>query len=348
MPPPQDASIGDGLGKAPGLMALINAGTMTQAICVAAELRIPDLLANGPKDARELAQATGSHAPSLHRLLRALASLDLCEERDDGAFALGAMGTLLRSDTPTSLRSWTIWCTSYMWPVWGNLRHSVRTGESSQKLTTGIDGFEQLERDPVTAAAFNDAMVDLTRLIANEVVRTYDFSGTDRIVDIGGGEGALVAVVLKTHSGMRGVVFDRPHAIEGAKTYLANEGLAERCDLIAGDFFESVPGAADTYLLKNIIHDWNDERSAIILCNCRKAIPEHGRLLLLEQIMPSRLQASSPHRAVAWADLTMLLGPGGFQRTETAFGALLASSGFRLARTIETSLGYSIIECVPR
>jgi orsellinic acid C2-O-methyltransferase len=337
-----------GIEAAPTLMALVSAAAMSQAVCVAAELRLPDLLANGPRTATELAEATGSHTPSLHRLLRALASVDVCSERDDGTFALGAMGALLRGDAPNGLRSWTIWCGGYMWPVWGKLRDSVRTGKSVQQLAGGTEGFGHLVHDPKAAADFNAAMVELTRLIADEVIRAYDFAGIRRIVDIGGGHGALVTAILKANPGMRGAVFDLPHAIEGAKAYLANEGIADRCDFIAGDFFESIPGGGDAYLLKNIIHDWNDERSIVLLRNCRQAMPPNGRLLVVEQVTPGRLEALPAHRALAWTDLAMLISPGGRQRTKAEFCALFATAGLAVARTIHTALGYSIIECVSK
>jgi len=334
-------------GKAPLLIALIQSASLSQVACVAAELRIADLLASGPKDADELARATDTHAPSLHRLLRALASLELCTERNDGSFELSPMSSLLRTDAPDSLRSWLLWCCRYQWSDWGNLLYSVKTGESARKLATGTDGFGHLQRDPRAAAIFNGAMVEMTRLIAAEVMRAYDFSGLRRIVDVGGGHGALVAAVLEAHPALRGVVFDLPHAIEGARTYLTSKGLAERCDLMTGDFFEQVPGGADAYLLKNIVHDWNDEQSGRILRNCCDAMPRNGRLLLIERIMPGRLEASSFHRSIVWADLTMLLGPGGCQRTEAELRALLGASGFRLAGIVGTALEYSVIEAVP-
>jgi orsellinic acid C2-O-methyltransferase len=343
----QPGAVRERLVGAPDLIDLIHNGSMSQAVSVAAELRIADFLASGRNDVDELARATDTHAPSLHRLLRALTSLELCIEREDGSFALGPMGSLLRTDAPDSLRSWVLWCGKYQWPVWGNLLYSVKTGESARKLSTGTDDFGHLERDSTAAAVFNDAMVELTRLIASEVVGAYDFAGMQRIVDVGGGHGALLAAVLEVHPDAHGVVYDLPHAIEGAKAYLARKGLAERCERVAGDFFTSVPGGADAYLLKNIIHDWNDERSAVLLRNCRRAMSQTGRLLLVERIMPGRLEASSCHRAVAWADLTMLLGTGGCQRTQAEFRSLLDSSGFILTRVIPTALEFSILEAAP-
>jgi hypothetical protein len=336
------------LGSAPALIALIQQGAMAQMACVAAELRLADLLADGPKHASELAQATGSHAPSLLRLLRALASLELCTEREDGSFALSPTGALLHTDAPNSLRSWALWFGRYHWPVWGHLLHSVKTGESARKLVTGTDGFVGLfERNPEAAALFNNTMLQLTRLVANEVVRAYDFAGMRRIVDVGGGHGALLATVLAEYPGLRGVILELPHAIEGASAYIQKAGLTSRCELIAGSFFETVPAGADAYLLKSIIHDWNDERSTLVLRNCRCAIPSTGRLLLIERVMPARLEPSSAHRAIAFADLAMLVGPGGQERTVDEYRALLESSGFRLAKVIATALEYCILDAVP-
>jgi SAM-dependent methyltransferase len=315
---------------------------------VAAELRIADLLAGGPRNVHELAADTGSHAPSLLRLLRALASLDFCREGENGVFALNPIGALLQEKTSSSLRSWILWWGRYQWPLWGNLLHSVKTGESARKLVTGADGFAQLEHDPDAAATFNRAMAEYTRLVGSGVVRAYDFGGMRRIVDVGGGYGALLAAILEAYPGARGVLLDLPHAIEGAKVNLANTGLANRCEFITGDFFDSVPDGGDAYLIKAVIHDWDDERSVVILRNCRRAIPSAGKLLLVERIMPDRLEASAPHRAIARADLNMLIGPGGRERTEADFRSLLHSSGFNLTRIVPTALEYSILEAIPQ
>lgn len=334
-------------GKLHELMSLIASGTMSQVVAVGAQLRIPDLLASGPKAVHELAHATGSHAPSLRRLLRALASLDLCIEREDGSFGLTSMGDLLRTDAPNSIRSWTLWCCTHMWPVWGRLRSSVMTGESAQKFVFGADGFDHLQRDEDFALAFNKAMVDLTRIVAGELIHVYDFSGCRRLIDIGGGYGSLLLPILESHPGMQGVLFDLPHAIAGARAGLSKNISFGRCDLIAGDFFASVPSGGDIYVLKTIIHDWNDERSTVILRNCRRAIPCEGKLLLIEQIMPERIQACLHDQAVTRVDLVMLLGPGGRERTEAEFHALLAASGFKLVRILPTALAFSVLEAVP-
>jgi hypothetical protein len=323
---------------------LMNGGVLSQAASVAAELGIADALASGPRRVEELAKARGCHAPSLYRLLRALASLDLCTEREDGAFALTALGSLLRSDAPQSLRSWAVFCGKYLWPLWGNLLHSVRTGQSASGES---DGFAGLKHDEQAALVFNRAMAELTRLVAAEVVRCYRFDGMRRIVDVGGGYGALLAAVLQAQPGAQGVLLDLPHAIEGARAHLSAAGLTGRCELVAGDFFESVPGGADAYLLKAVVHDWDDERARLILRNCRRAIPRHGRLLLIERIVPARFEPCWLHHAIARVDLTMLVGFTGRERTEAEFRDLLGASGFRLAGITATSLEYGVIEALP-
>jgi len=326
------------------IVDLIHRGAMAQVAYVAAELCIADRLASGPMRVCKLAQATRSHTQSLHRLLRALVTLGLCIEHDDGSFALSEAGSLLRADSGDSLRSWLLWFGRYQWAVWGDLLHTVRTGEGARKRATGSDGFGLFELDPVAAPVFNMAMVQLTRLIANEVVRAYDFAGVRTIVDVGGGHGALLEVILNANPYLYGVLLDRPYAIEGAQKALRQAGVADRCDFVSGDFFEAIPPGADLYILKNIVHDWDDERASLILRNCRHAIASGGRLLLVERIVPARFEVSSLHRVVAHADLTMMLGPGGQERREAEFRALLHTSGFELTDVKPISLAYRILE----
>lgn len=337
----------DTLDPAKRVWSLIISNWKTQAIYVAAELRIPDLLAEGAKTDEELATATGAHAPSLHRLLRALTTLEICREREDGSFELTPMGSILRSDSATTLRSWTIYAGGYQWPIWGHLLDSVKTGESARKLVTGNSGFENLQRDPAVAALFNQAMVEFTRLISQGVVREFNFSSMERIVDIGGGYGELLATILLANPGMQGVLFDLPHAIETGRSHMAAVGLADRCEIITGSFFESVPERGDAYILSRIIHDWNDDRSKVILENCRRVIPQDGKLLLVEQILPERLEASADHQVIARSDLNMLIGPGGHERTEAEFRALLSSTGFLLKKVIPIEMSFNLIEAIP-
>ena len=234
-----------------------------------------------------------------------------------------------------------------MWPIWGHLLESVQTGESARKLLTGNEDFEHLERDPTVAAIFNQAMVELTRLISQEVVQAYDFTGMRRIIDVGGGYGQLLSAVLTATPGATGVIFDMSHASEGAKRYIESMGLADRCQFVTGNFFESVPGPADACLLKSIIHDWDDARSHAILKTCRQALIEHGKLLLIERIMPERMETLPAHQVIARSDLTMLVGPGGRERTETEFRSLLSAAGFQVSRIFPAGLSMNIIEAIP-
>jgi hypothetical protein len=325
------------------LMGLMSGAVMCQAVCCAVELGLADRLSGGAESAEELARQSACHAPSLRRLMRALVSIGVCTEGEDGRFALTRKGSLLQAQTYGSLRSWILWYGRRQWGHWGKLGHSVRTGESAR----GTAGFGHLERDPTTAAAFNEAMRDLTTLVAAALLRAYDFAGARRIIDVGGGYGALLAVILAAHPHLTGVVYDRAHAAEGAKAHLGAMCLAHRCQFVAGDFFASLPRDADTYILKSILHDWTDEAGAAILRNCRAAIPTNGRVLIVERVMPEHGDGSPIHRAVAQSDLNMLVGPGGRERTQAEYRALLEGAGFELVRIVTTELGYSLLVAAP-
>jgi len=326
------------------IVDLMQQGGLAQAAYVAAELRLADHLAARPMQVNELACATDCHPGSLHRLLRALVALEICVEQVDGAFALGRAGSFLRSDNADSLQSRLLWFGRNQWAVWSQLLQTVRTGESARMRMTGCDGFAMLDRNPNTASTFNTAQVQRTRLVAKEVARHYDFSGVKTIVDVGGGHGVLLETVLSANPGVRGVLVDRPHAIAGARALVEQAGAADRCEIMPGDFFDSVPAGADVYLLKNIIHDWDDERASRILRNCHNSMPTDGRLLLVELVLPARLNASTSHRAIVHDDLTMMLGPGGKERSEYEFRELLRRSGFALSGVKPIGLGYSILE----
>ncbi len=339
--------VGDPVAAMETIDGFINGAAMSQAMAVAAELRIPDLLTTGPKSAGELSRAAACHARSLHRLLRALAAANLCVEHDDGTFSLTAAGALLRTDAPGSMRHWAIRWGRDLWLEWGNLRHSVRTGETARRLFKQTDGLDHLERDAAAATSFNRSMAELTRRVARGVAGCYDFSGMKRLVDVGGGHGELLGAILVACPALRGVLFDRPHAMDGARAHLENLGVAARCETATGSFFDSVPAGEDGYLLKSVIHDWDDERSAVILRNCRKAIAGDGKLLLVEQIMPDRMEPSVLHQDVTRRDLTMLIGPGGQERTTGEFRSLLETGGFALRRTVRGPLNFFVIEAVP-
>jgi ubiquinone/menaquinone biosynthesis C-methylase UbiE len=325
------------------LLRLVNGSWIAQACYVVARLGIPDLLASGPRSAADLAASTNTNAAALHRLLNGLGSVGICRLRDDGTFEMTPLGELLRKDVPSSMRAWTLHWGGESWPVWANLLHSVRTGQSARALITGTPGFSHLDRDPQAAAIFNQAMADLTRLTAIDVARVYDFS-QKRIVDVGGGYGELLAQILIAHPTARGVLFDMAHAIDKARDSLAARGFSDRCEFAYGDFFESVPGSADVYVLKSVIHDWPDERARVILQTCRRAMQPRARLLVIERLMPEKLEPSPEAEALARSDLHMLVALGAQERTHAEMHALLASSGLKPLRTLDTASGFQIVE----
>jgi orsellinic acid C2-O-methyltransferase len=333
----------DDTAAARQLLDLINGSWVAQACYVTARLGIADLLAAGPRSAEDLAAATGTHAAALRRLLSALGSVDICHQREDGTFEMTRLGRLLRADVPSSMRAWTLQWGGEAWQIWANLLHSVKTGQSARSLITGNAGFEHLERDPEAAKIFNQAMVDLTRLAASGIAQAYDFAG-QRVMDVGGGYGELLAQILTTYPSAQGVLFDMPHAISKARDHLAGRGLEGRCEFIAGDFFASVPSGSDLYVMKTVIHDWPDEKARDILRCCRRAMAPSARLLIIERLMPERLDPSEENRALARVDLHMLVALGAQERTQQEMLALLRAAGFDQVRRIETDSEFQILE----
>ena len=336
----------DDVALARQLLRLINSSWIAQACYVTARLGIADLLAHGPRSAEDLAAATATHAPSLKRLLAALGSVNVCRQRDDGRFEMTRFGQLLATDAPCSMRAWTLQWGGEAWPVWANLLYSVRTGQSARALITGTPGFGHLDRDPQAAAIFNRAMADLTLLSAIAIARAYDFSRL-KVMDVGGGYGALLAQILVTYPSATGVLFDMPHAIAKAREHLAGRGLDARCEFVTGDFFVAVPADADLYVLKSVIHDWSDERARAILGSCRRAMRPGARVLIVERLLPERLEHSAEHEALARSDLHMLVALGAQERTEAQMEALLESSGFTKLRRIDTESDFQIVAAEP-
>jgi len=332
------------------LMPLINGFMAARVVHVAAELGIADLLAAGAKSTETLAGEAGANVPALHRLLRALASLGVIEELEPGRFALNEMGEQLRGGVPDSVRNLALMFGSErVWRSWGELRHSILTGTPAFRHVFGVEAFEFLARDPKQAAVFNEAMAEITRQVAKDLVTAYDFASFSKIVDVGGGNGTLIATILDSAPKLRGILFDSSSGSAEASEQLRTRGVLERCEVIAGDFFHSVPKGGDAYILKNIIHDWDDERSATILKNCRNAISAGGKLLLVERVMPARIDASAGHQRWTMLDMHMLVMLGGRERTEEEFRSLLATVNFELKRTLllQGATGYSVIEATP-
>jgi hypothetical protein len=329
------------------LLEIAGSSWMTQAVFAAAELRIADHLAGGPKAAAELAALTETQELALNQLLRGLCALDVCEERSDGTFSITPMGAVLAEDAPYSVRAWVRHWGGSLWGPWGRLPDVVRTGESGRALASGTHDFEHLSSDPEVAANFNRAMVELTRVSATSIVETHDFSRYARVVDVGGGYGELVATILIAHPTVRGVLFDMPHAIDHAADHLRAKGVLDRCELVAGSFFESLPTGADAYVLKSVLHDWNDERCTAILATCRAAMTPPATLLVVERVMPDRMVASEEHAALARTDLNMLVALAARERTESGWRAILAGSGFEVIGVSPAGFGYSVIEATP-
>ena len=326
------------------LLELVTASWKSQALYVAAELGIADLLADGPRTCAELATAAGVHPPSLRRLLRALTTIGVCNEDEHDVFGITPLGAQLATDRRLSLRSWTRWWGTSLWQAWGSLLYSVRTGRSARKMLTDMDGFEHLANDPEAAAVFNGALVEVTRLVTDAVLECCDFTGVRRVVDIGGGHGELLAAILTACPTVSGVLFDLPHAVESARRRFAEAGLLARCELFAGDFFEYVPAGADVYVVKSVIHDWDDEKCLVLLGNCRKAMGRGGRLLMVEQVLPDRMEQAAMHQSLVRSDLTMLVAHGAGERTEGELLALLESAGLRATRLLRTRSTFSVIE----
>jgi ubiquinone/menaquinone biosynthesis C-methylase UbiE len=335
--PPSNAAVPPSVA----MLQMISGFWISRAIYIAAKLGIADQLRDGPKTVDELAAATATHAPSLYRVLRALASVGVFSEDKKRGFALTPLAETLRTDAPGSLRAFaTVELGEEHYPAWGELLHSVRTGEIAFDRAFGMPVWKFFEQNPENAKTFNDAMTGFTLAVNDAVLSSYDFSSFGKIVDVGGGHGSLIASILKTNPKMRGVLFDAPPVIEGARHRLKDEGLAERCEATAGDFFDSVPSGGDAYIVKWIIHDWDDERSVTILKNCHRAMAKNGRLLLVEAVVP---HGSEPHFS-KYMDLNMLIMTGGRERTEDEYRTLLEASGFKLTRIVPTGSPMSIIE----
>jgi hypothetical protein len=325
------------------MLQMIAGFWVSRAIYVAAKLGLADLVKDSPKTADELARLTGTHSPSLYRALRALASVGVFTEDGQGRFAQTPLSETLRSDTPGSLRAMAIVeLGQEHFPAWGNLMHSVKTGEIAFDNMFKQSAWEYYAQNPEDARNFNEAMKGLTELVNMAVLGAYDFSGADKLVDVAGGTGGLISAILAAHPRMRGVLFDLPHVIAEAGPLLDAEGVRDRCETSAGDFFRSVPEGGDAYVMKWIIHDWDDEKSTAILKNIHRAMDEKAKLLLLEMVV---LEGNQPDLS-KFLDLNMMVMTGGRERTEAEFNKLLAASGFELKRVIRTTTPVCVIEAV--
>jgi O-methyltransferase domain len=313
----------------------------TQSIYAVAKLRIADLLADGPRTTEELASLAAVDPLSLYRLLRALASVGVFAEIAPATFALTSIAERLKTDAPDSLRAWAIFTSEIVVPCWGELMRSLRTGHPAFESIFGRSVFEHLEAHPDDAAVFDHHQAQGGLALHAAVAAAYDFGAIRTIVDVGGGNGSLAAAILERHPGVRAVIFDLPHVIERARA-AAHPTPNSRCDYIGGSFFDSVPPGADAYVLSRVLHDWDDDRAATILTNCRRAMRADARLLVIERIVPP---GNEPHES-KFMDLNMLIITGGRERTEPEYRALFERSGLRLAQITATRSEVSVLEVI--
>jgi hypothetical protein len=319
---------------------LITGYWVSQAIYVVAKLALPDRLRNGPRTADDLAQETSTHPRSLFRLLRALASVGVFVQDTQHRFGLTPLADCLRSDVPGSQRAMAIMAGEEHYGSYGQLLYSVQTGRPAFAKVYGEPVFEFLSKHPEQARLFDQAMVSVHGRETGAMLDAYDFSGLRVLADLGGGNGSVLTAVLKQYPGMRGILFDLPAVAERAKSNLQAAGLAERCQVIGGSYFESVPSGADAYLLRHIIHDWDDEQSTRILRNVHRAMGQGGRLLIVESLIP----AGNEPTFGKLLDLTMLVIPGGQERTREEYEVLFRAGGFQLTQVVATKAEVSVIQ----
>lgn len=321
-----------------------------RALALVTQLGIADLLKDGPLNARDLAVATQTHPPSLTRVMRFLTSIGVFAELPDGKFALTPLGEPLRTNAPGSVRALVLmFCGVGVQDAWADLEACVRTGEPAfRRIAPGAESpYPLMAGSPELTALFDEAMATVAAWSASAIAAAIDFSGFGRIVDVGGGNGALLAGLLEAYPLSRGVVFDQAHAVARAQQRIAAAGLAERCEVIAGNFFEEVPSGGDAYLLRHVLVDWDDERATTILRRCRTAMPQHGQIMILEGTYPARIESSVSCQNAAGHDVNMLVCTGGRLRSEEEFRVLLAGSGFRLSRVVPTTADVSVIQGAP-
>lgn len=331
-------------GSALRLYELITASWVAAAVGAAAELGVADVMTAEPRAVEEIAGEVGADPGALHRLLRACTDLDLVEMVPGRGFALTGLGQALREDAPSSMRAYARWVGSRTErSTTAHLADAVRTGGPVFEEVHGDPVWVHMRQNPCTAALFDRAMTDISAQLTRSLVGEYDFAGTERLVDVGGGRGRLLSLLLEAHPGMRGVLFDRPEVVAHPEPALTRGELAERCRIEAGDFLASVPPGGDTYLLASVVHNWNDDDAVRILTRCHDAVEPGGRVLLAEVLVPEGPEAAP---TATFMDLSMLAHCGGKQRTEHQFADLLRRSGFRLERVVPTQ-GVAVVEGVP-
>ena len=321
------------------LARLVNGYWYTQTIYVAAKLGIADLLKDGPRSAEELAPTTGTNPRALYRLLRALASIGIFAE-DQGRFMLTPLAECLLDPATKAMVTMR---GEFQYRAWGELLYSVQTGESAFEKQHGKPIFDYFTENPEAGNLFDQAMTGVHGRETEAMLEAYDFTGIGTLADIGGGNGSVITAILKKYPAMQGIIFDLPGVLERTSANIQEAGLEGRCQVVAGSFFETVPPGADAYLMRHVIHDWDDGESLTILQNCRKAIGQDGKLLVVEGLVPPSNEPS----VSKFFDLAMMVVPGGMERTEEEYRKLFEAAGFRLTRIVPTKTWVSVIEGEP-
>lgn len=330
----------------PEAIRLLNGFRGYQLVVAACRLQLPDLVAAGPLDAGQISARTGMNPDAMRRVLRGLIAWGFLAEDSAGRYTSTPVSDAFRSDRP-GLRNMALMLNEEAYRIWGSLMYVLETGKPAFEHVYGKSRWEALAENPAEAALFNAAMVETSTRVAAAVVAAYDFSGARTVVDVGGGNGALLAGVLRANPGVRGVLFDLPAGLEGAMETMNAAGVADRVEVIEGSFFESVPPGHDVYLLKSIIHDWDDEPSVKILATCRAAMNEGSRLLVVDRWVPERVSADGRDVGSVMSDLHMMVLLGGRERTSSELSALLAAAGLQFGREIEMPSEFHIFEALP-
>jgi len=333
-----------GRAAAASLLPMIWGTHVARSVYTVAELGIADLLADGPASSGELALETSTHEPSLYRVLRLLAAMGVFAEIEPRVFTLTEVGQRLRTDVPAGMRSWA----TFLEAVGGvrpfePILDTVRTGTPGFELASGQKVFEFLAKNPENAATFDAAMSERTAAYAPGVAHSCDFTDARTVVDVGGGQGTLLVEILRSHAHLRGLLFEMPTVADRATAVLDAIDIADRCEVLAGDFFERVPEGADRYLLANVLHDWDDLQAVEILRNCRRALARRGRVLIIERLIPADPSDALP---TLLSDINMLVITGGRERTNDEYGQLLSASGLALRAVRQVAFPYGVIEAV--
>lgn len=325
------------------VMQVITGYWESQALYVAAKLELADKLGKGCKSSDELARHSQADPDTLFRLLRALASIGIFRETAPRIFENTPASEFLRKDTPGSQWAMAVMMGEEHYQAWGELLYSVQTSRGAFSKVFKQRPFEYLAAHPEQAAVFDAAMTSVHGRETGPMIAACDFSSASVVADIGGGNGSVISEVLRANPHVRGILYDLPHVVERARPGLLKAGLAERCEVIGGDFFREIPPGADVYVFRHIIHDWLDDECVAILKNCRRAMKPTSRVVLAETIVP---EGNDP-AFVKWLDLNMLVIPEGRERTREEYGRLFVAAGLRLARVIETPVEIHLLEAVP-